>query len=152
LLCAALGLALAYAPRRDWLPGLVVLGITSVVVSFAPIPLAWTDSIFLGCWASIILNAALVHVHWRFNALIANGLALNAGWWAGALVRLSSTKHMLFLALACSLVVLPAARIVLAGRGVIVKILSSWLIAISLLAAALQFLPVTPGYLPDHME
>jgi len=29
---------------------------------------------------------------------------------------------------------------------------SSWLIAIAVLAAALPYLPVTPGYLPDHLE
>jgi len=29
---------------------------------------------------------------------------------------------------------------------------SSWVIAIAALAATLQLLPVTPGYLPDHLE
>ncbi|HET6972107.1 MAG TPA: hypothetical protein VFH92_13350 [Phenylobacterium sp.] len=29
---------------------------------------------------------------------------------------------------------------------------ASWLIAIAALAAALPFLPVTPGYLPDHLD
>jgi hypothetical protein len=28
----------------------------------------------------------------------------------------------------------------------------SWLIAVALLMAVLRFLPVTPGYLPDHLE
>jgi hypothetical protein len=32
------------------------------------------------------------------------------------------------------------------------RIVSSWLIAVALLAATLQMLPVTPGYLPDHLE
>jgi len=30
--------------------------------------------------------------------------------------------------------------------------LTSWLIAIATLVAILRFLPVTPGYLPDHVE
>jgi uncharacterized membrane protein len=30
--------------------------------------------------------------------------------------------------------------------------LFSWLIAIVVLVVALRFLPVTPGYLPDHLE
>jgi hypothetical protein len=33
-----------------------------------------------------------------------------------------------------------------------VKVVVSWLVAIALLNAALHFLPVTPGYLPDHVE
>jgi hypothetical protein len=28
----------------------------------------------------------------------------------------------------------------------------SWLIAILVLVTVLRFLPVTPGYLPDHLE
>ena len=32
------------------------------------------------------------------------------------------------------------------------KVLASWLIAIAVLVASLSFLPVTPGYQPDHLE
>jgi len=32
------------------------------------------------------------------------------------------------------------------------KVVASWLIAIAVLAASLSFLPVTPGYQPDHLE
>ena len=31
-------------------------------------------------------------------------------------------------------------------------VLASWLAAIAVLGTALRFLPVTPGYLPDHLE
>jgi hypothetical protein len=33
-----------------------------------------------------------------------------------------------------------------------IKVVSSWVIVIAVLAATLQVLPVTPGYLPDHLE
>jgi hypothetical protein len=36
--------------------------------------------------------------------------------------------------------------------SIAVKVASSWLIAIALLAAVLPFLSVTPGYMPDHLE
>jgi hypothetical protein len=36
--------------------------------------------------------------------------------------------------------------------AIIVKISSSWLIAVAILALTLQFLPVTPGYVPDHLD
>ena len=32
------------------------------------------------------------------------------------------------------------------------RVVASWLMAIAMLGAMLQFIPVTPGYLPDHME
>jgi hypothetical protein len=35
---------------------------------------------------------------------------------------------------------------------IVVKVVSSWLIAVAVLAATLQFLPVTPGYMPDHLD
>jgi hypothetical protein len=35
---------------------------------------------------------------------------------------------------------------------VVVLTLTSWLAAIAALVAILRFLPVTPGYLPDHVE
>ena len=50
------------------------------------------------------------------------------------------------------LALLPAAWI--ANRRVLIalRVAASWLIAVAMLGALLQFLPVTPGYLPDHME
>ena len=33
-----------------------------------------------------------------------------------------------------------------------IKIVLSWVIAVAILATLLQFLPVTPGYMPDHMD
>jgi hypothetical protein len=35
---------------------------------------------------------------------------------------------------------------------VAVKVAASWLAAVAALVAALQGLPVTPGYLPDHLD
>lgn len=32
------------------------------------------------------------------------------------------------------------------------RVLAGWLVAIALLSAAAHFLPVGPGYIPDHME
>jgi hypothetical protein len=35
---------------------------------------------------------------------------------------------------------------------VVLAVLASWLIAVTVLVATLPFLPVTPGYAPDHLE
>jgi hypothetical protein len=55
-------------------------------------------------------------------------------------------------ALVCVLLVFPAAFVVDWRAPIIVKVVASWLIAVAILAATLQFLPVTPGYLPDHLD
>jgi len=44
------------------------------------------------------------------------------------------------------------ARAVRAGMPVILGIVLSWLVAVALLTAALHWLPVTPGFMPDHIE
>jgi hypothetical protein len=38
------------------------------------------------------------------------------------------------------------------GLALALKVFASWLIAIAVLVASLSFLPVTPGYQPDHLE
>lgn len=47
---------------------------------------------------------------------------------------------------------LPAAWIVDRRVLIALRMVASWLIAVAMLGALLQFLPVTPGYMPDHME
>jgi hypothetical protein len=47
---------------------------------------------------------------------------------------------------------LPAVWIVDRRVLIAVRVVASWLIAVAMLGALLQFLPVTPGYMPDHME
>jgi hypothetical protein len=55
-------------------------------------------------------------------------------------------------ALPWALLVVPASLTVRWRLPVAIKVVSSWLIAVAALEATLQFLPVTPGYMPDHME
>jgi hypothetical protein len=50
------------------------------------------------------------------------------------------------------LALLPASRITDRRVLLTLRVIASWLIAVAMLGALLQFLPVTPGYLPDHME
>jgi hypothetical protein len=50
------------------------------------------------------------------------------------------------------LALLPASRVPDRRVLLALRVIASWLIAVAMLGALLQFLPVTPGYLPDHME
>jgi hypothetical protein len=45
-----------------------------------------------------------------------------------------------------------AGRVSRRNSALVLKVVSSWLLAIATLLAVLQCLPVTPGYLPDHVE
>jgi hypothetical protein len=79
-------------------------------------------------------------------------LSTHAGLWAGAVVGLTGSSPDLLKALPAALIVAPAAWLVSRRASIAVKVASSWLIAIAMLAAPLPFLAVTPGFLPDHLE
>jgi hypothetical protein len=152
LLFAALGLALAFAPRRAWAPSLLALLATLGAFTFLPMPDTWIEGIFLGCWISVIATAASVHLVHGLSPWLAFTLSVNAGVWTSAVISLSGSRLDLLKALPWVLLYLPATWIAARHGTITVKVVSSWVIAIAVLAATLQLLPVTPGYLPDHLE
>jgi hypothetical protein len=152
LLFIALGLALTFTPRTAWAPSLLVLFATLGALTFWSVPQVCLEGVFLGCWISVIATAASVHVVRGLSPTAALFLSLNAGAWASAVVSVSGSRLDLLKALPCVLIFLPASWIVGRYASIPVKVVSSWVIAVAVLAATLQLLPVTPGYLPDHME
>jgi hypothetical protein len=142
LLCLAYGLAAGSGGRTLWRTGVGALSSTAIAVVLASPPHGWLDVAFLGCWASVLLCAISVLVGVRAGAAAALALSVNAGLWCGAVIATAGSPRNLCTALPCTLTVL------LAGGGgastrIGDKIAASWLGAVALLAAALQFLPAT---------
>ena len=152
LLCTGLGLALGFSPRRIWLLSTATLVTSAVVIALTTVPLSWVEGVFLGCWISIAATAAAVHVPKGLSTPAAVALSVNAGIWVGAVTALSGPKLNLVKTLPCVLALLPAAFIIGRRAPIVVKVVASWLVAVAVLAGTLQLLPVTPGYLPDHLE
>ena len=155
MLFAALAFALAFAPRRALLAALPVAAVAALLVlavvrnlDFAK-PL--TETLFIGCWASVIGTAATVHLRGGIGPRFALLPALNAGLWAGATVAISGDRLDLVKAMLALLLAFPAHWLVTLRGGIAVKVVASWLVAVAILAAALATVP-TPGYVPDHME
>ena len=151
LLSAALGLALAYAPPRARAAAVLILWIVAPLAALLTLAPRWEEAVFLACWAGVILAAASVHLPRGLTTRLALGLALAIAVLAGAVTAAAGSLPALLMALPWVLVTVPAAWLIAHGRGVAVKIVSSWLIAIALLSAALPLTP-TPGYEPDHLE
>jgi len=130
---------------------LLALFVTLCSFTFLPVRRAGWRA-FLGCWISVIATAASVHLVRGLGARLAFALSVNVGVWASAVISVSGSRLDLLKALAICVDIF--ARIV--GRcrnaSIPVKVVSSWVIAVAVLAATLQLLPVTPGYLPDHLE
>ena len=151
LLAAALGLALAYAPPRARAAAVMLLWIAAPLAALLTLAPRWEEAVFLACWAGVILAAASVHLPRGLSARLALALALAIAVLAGTVTATAGSLPDLLLALPWVLVTIPAAWLIAHGRGIAVKIVSSWLIAIALLSAALPLTP-TPGYEPDHLE
>jgi hypothetical protein len=106
----------------------------------------------VGCWLSVAASAASVHLPGGLGPRWAFAASLNAGLWSGAVIALAGSRLDLLKALPGVLVLFPAASSLGLRATIMAKVVSSWLIAVAMLAAALQFLPVTPGYMPDHLD
>jgi hypothetical protein len=152
LLFVALGLALAFGSRSARAASLFALLATLGVFSFLPVPRAWLDGVFLGCWIAVIATLASVYLRRELGLVATLVLSVDAGIWATAVLSVSGSRFDLVKAVPCSFVVVPASWVVRRYGSVPVKVVSSWLIAIAVLAITLQFIPVTPGYQPDHLE
>ncbi len=151
LLFAALACLLAFAPRPARLPATGAALVAAFGVAQLPLPTTWVEGVFLACWITIAATAAMVHFGRYLDRPRSLILAINAGTWAGAAVAIAGTTLDLAQAVPWLLLVVPGAWLVATGRGVGIKVVSSWLIAIAVLAAVLPIVP-TPGYSPDHLE
>jgi hypothetical protein len=152
LLYASVGLALAFAPPRAWLPSVFTMTAATCALAAFSIPRDLLEGVFLGCWVSVAATAATVHLPRGLTARSAVALSLNAGVWSGAEVALAGSRFDIVEAFVCILLLIPGSFVVRQRAPIIVKVVASWLIAVAVLAATLQFLPVTPGYLPDHLD
>ena len=151
LIFAALGFALSFAPRRVRVLALLAAAIAAAMLVVVPFGISQAEYVYFACWASVIGAAASVHLPGGLPARAAVVLSLACGAAAGAVIGLAGNMPDLATAASAALLIVPASWLVASGREIAVKVVSSWLIAIAMLAAALPLTP-TPGYAPDHME
>ncbi|WCT74446.1 hypothetical protein PQ455_04230 [Sphingomonas naphthae] len=152
LLCVAFALMLAFAPRRVVLPAILLTAGAAVAGSFLPIGGPSIEIAFLACWAILILACALIHLPGGVPTWLALALAPMAGLAAGAVIAGEGARTDLWRALPCLLLTLPARLILARGWQIAIKVVSSWLVAVALLAALLPQMAKTPGYVADHMD
>lgn len=151
LLCLALGLLLAYVPRKWILPSIATLAFVSAFVVLVGFPAELEELVFAVCWASVVGTALLLHWPSPIPMPVVLGLSANAGLWSGAVIALSGTPLDLAVALPVVLVCIPAGLLLKTPLRLGIKIIGSWLVAVALLMAAVPLIE-TPGYAPDHYE
>lgn len=152
LICAALGFALSFAPRRMLVACVMLLAVTAIATSRIKLGAAWDDAIFFGCWVGVIVTAAAVHLPGGPGPAMALALTLNAGVWTGETIAAAGAPIDLGKALPLVLLCFPGRWLIATNKAIAIKVVASWLVAVSILAATLSLVPVTPGYKPDHLE
>jgi hypothetical protein len=152
LLCATLGIAIAFAPRRAAWAGFAALLAAAAVTVLAPVPQSWRGLAFAGLWVSLVATALLPLVpRLRLRSAATLAAGANAGFWAGAVAASSGAPRDLALALPAALLFAPGLWLVARGHGIVLKLAAAWLLAIGALAGMVSLTP-TPGYAPDHMD
>jgi hypothetical protein len=150
LLLAACALVLAFGTSRTIAVGaLLLIAASLAVAAAAPSEAVPELAIRIGCSVSSVVAALCVHLR-RVPKPLALALCANAGIWCG-LLAVASARPDLLLLLPTLALAWPAHWLVARGAAIGIKVLSSWVVAVSVLATALPLI-TTPGYVPDHME
>lgn len=152
LACFALGLPLSGRPLRAWQGCLAALVCCACVAASLPVSRAYADMAIRICLLTAIGNAAATYPPWKVSAPVATIASAFTGIAAGAAIAAAGAPLEIAQALPCTLAAGVLAHALRAHAAVAVRVVASWLIAIALLALLLQFLPMTPGYLPDHID
>lgn len=151
LLCGAVGLALGASERSSAWLGVAGMAAAACLLAWMPVTATPQPLLYAGLWLSVFATAALIFVPrriWRIGAL---AVGANGGAWAGAFAGASMSRSDLFLALPFGLLFLLRQRLEAKGYVIVIKVVTSWMMAIAALAFLVSLMP-TPGYVPDHME
>ncbi|MDF0546557.1 hypothetical protein PX699_29820 [Sphingobium sp. H39-3-25] len=111
------------------------------------------DHLLVPAWITVALGAG---ASWlparRRSRVLVLGLGVLSGGLAGTLPAASAGLPVALFA--SGLAPPAAASAALSARGwhLPTRVAASWLVAIAALNLTLTLLPVTPGYLPDHLE
>lgn len=149
--CAALALALSKASWRRALPALAVCLSAAILSNLFLASLAPFKLLVLGAALTTAVTLAPVYLRSPLRAIMLAVLAANAGVWSGALSATVRGPVGLALVLPWLALWAPAAWLVQRRWEIVLKIAASWLIAIAVLAVALNSVSM-PSYQLDHME
>nr|WP_294814147.1 hypothetical protein [uncultured Sphingomonas sp.] len=148
LLCVSSGLMIGLG--KAWVPSVSV----AAVAAAASGAIRWSAEIpaegaFAAAWIAIIASAAVILLGGRISRVLTLPMAVATG----AVMGLLGPDWRIPIVFAALPIVVTVARFVVARHWALaIKVIAGWLLAIATLNASLSMLPVTPGYLPDHLE
>ena len=151
ILFIAAALSIAIAPTAYRLTGVVALIASAVLAAVFTYPSEWQQPILAGSWLSIMICALAVYRRQDTSQGPSILLAVNAGIWAGAVTKNFGSEQDLLQILPLAALTFPAGWLAARRASIVLKVLASWLIAVTILMVALPMV-ATPGYVQDHMN
>jgi hypothetical protein len=146
---AALGLMLAFVPRKAAAACIGVAVVLALVASQSKFGAPASDPAIMACWAAVSVLA--FRTYWPSRTRLNNlAIAAVAGLVSGFAIAASAAPSALWQPLLGSLIVVPATLAVERGFAVAPRVVVSWLVAVAVLAALLPYVVSHPGYVADH--
>ncbi len=151
LLCLAFGMAICRQRVRDIAAAIVILVVVAIMASALVFPDALAAPTAIAAAALTVLVVFAVYSGRAFHPALAAGLGVAAGALIGALTSFVGQASLLLFALPATLVAFPAAWLAHTGRAIALKVIASWILAVSLLSIGLTFAQgVSAG--SDHLD
>jgi len=129
--------------------GVAALLASVVATALIPTDPGFAEPALAGCWLSVLVAAACVHLPDPLRLTGAVALCVSGGAWAGLVVASDGETSELLTTLPWALTCLPGRWLAARGKGVVGKVVLSWLAAIAVLSLGLNMTP-TLGYEPAH--
>ena len=151
LLCLAFGMAICRQRVRDIALTLIILAIVAAATSALVFSDELTAPTAISVAALTVLFVFAVYSGRAFHPALVAGLGVAASALIGALTSFAGQVSLLLLALPATLVAFPAAWLAHTGRAIALKVIASWILAVSLLSIGLTFAQgVSAG--SDHLD
>jgi hypothetical protein len=147
---AALGLMLAFVPRKTAAIGLALAIVLASVASLSRVGVAANDVAIMACWCAVLVLAGLTYWPDPAAQLTNIAIAAIAGIVSGIAIVASATASSFLQPVLASLLIIPATVAVERGYVVAPRVVASWLVAVAVLAALLPYVVAHPGYVADH--
>ena len=147
---AALGLMLAFVPRKTAAASILVAIVLAFLASRLQLDETANDAAIMLCCVAISVLA--FRTYWPSPVQRLNGLAISAvaGIVSGTAIAASAPPSSIWQPMLASLVVVPAMAAVERGYAIVPRVVASWLVAVAILAALLPYVVAHPGYVPEH--
>jgi len=112
-----------------------------LIVVLLPLSSRWAGLLQQASWYVVIALAISLHLPQRNIWL----LSIFAGCCSGAMLKSPQEG-------AIAVLIFLAGLLIGIRVPVLAKIISGWLAAVALLSISLEYLAVSPGYVPDHLD